>query len=256
MPTSPTCKRLALPVAGSDRTDPMWDLWLGSWIAALVVFVLVFGGMVYAMIRYRRRSDDERADPGALQPADRGAVHDRADHRGRRLLLPHRRDAERHARGGREPRPRRSPSSAASGSGRSTTSTRTPPRATTSSRSARRPTRPSCGCRSTSRCASILRSPDVIHSFWIPAFYFKLDVVPGRAELLRPDADPRGHVHRSLRRAVRALPLAHALQGPRRVAGGVRPAPVRAQGRRRRRRTRGRGRGRHRSPACENGDEN
>jgi len=26
-----------------------------------------------------------------------------------------------------------------------------------------------------------LRSPDVIHSFWIPEFYFKMDVVPGRA---------------------------------------------------------------------------
>ena len=25
-----------------------------------------------------------------------------------------------------------------------------------------------------------LRSPDVIHSFWIPEFYFKMDVVPGR----------------------------------------------------------------------------
>jgi cytochrome c oxidase subunit 2 len=25
-----------------------------------------------------------------------------------------------------------------------------------------------------------LRSPDVIHSFWVPAFYQKLDVVPGR----------------------------------------------------------------------------
>jgi len=24
------------------------------------------------------------------------------------------------------------------------------------------------------------RSPDVIHSFWIPAYYFKMDVVPGR----------------------------------------------------------------------------
>ncbi|MGA4507057.1 cytochrome c oxidase subunit II [Propionibacteriaceae bacterium G1746] len=26
-----------------------------------------------------------------------------------------------------------------------------------------------------------LASPDVIHSFWIPAFYFKLDVIPGHA---------------------------------------------------------------------------
>jgi cytochrome c oxidase subunit 2 len=25
-----------------------------------------------------------------------------------------------------------------------------------------------------------LSSPDVIHSFWIPSFYFKLDVIPGR----------------------------------------------------------------------------
>ncbi|MDQ3157762.1 MAG: cytochrome c oxidase subunit II, partial [Actinomycetota bacterium] len=25
-----------------------------------------------------------------------------------------------------------------------------------------------------------LKSPDVIHSFWIPEFYFKLDVVPGK----------------------------------------------------------------------------
>ncbi len=26
-----------------------------------------------------------------------------------------------------------------------------------------------------------LKSPDVIHSFWIPEFYFKMDVVPGRS---------------------------------------------------------------------------
>jgi len=51
--------RLALPVAGSDRSQAMWNLWLGGWIAVLVVFVLVFGLIVYAMIRYRRRSDDE-----------------------------------------------------------------------------------------------------------------------------------------------------------------------------------------------------
>jgi cytochrome c oxidase subunit II len=52
-------KRLALPVAGSDRSETMWNLWLGAWIAVLVVFLLVFGLIVYSMIRYRRRSDDE-----------------------------------------------------------------------------------------------------------------------------------------------------------------------------------------------------
>ncbi|MFT4299038.1 MAG: cytochrome c oxidase subunit II [Aeromicrobium sp.] len=52
-------KRLALPVAGSDRTDEVWNVWLGAWIACLVVFLLVFGLMVWCMVRYRRRSDDE-----------------------------------------------------------------------------------------------------------------------------------------------------------------------------------------------------
>lgn len=52
-------ERLALPVAASDRSQPVWDLWLGAWIAVLVVFVFVFGLIVYASVRYRRRSDDE-----------------------------------------------------------------------------------------------------------------------------------------------------------------------------------------------------
>ncbi|MDX6276070.1 MAG: cytochrome c oxidase subunit [Nocardioidaceae bacterium] len=52
-------KRLALPVAGSDRSQSMWNLWLGAWIAVLAIFLLVFGLMVFAMIRYRRRADDE-----------------------------------------------------------------------------------------------------------------------------------------------------------------------------------------------------
>ena len=52
-------QRLALPVKGSDRSDAMWNVWLGAWIAVLAVFLLVFGLIVYSMIRYRRRSDDE-----------------------------------------------------------------------------------------------------------------------------------------------------------------------------------------------------
>jgi len=51
--------RLALPIGSTDRTDDIWELWLGAWIAVLVIFLLVFGLIVYSMIRYRRRSDDE-----------------------------------------------------------------------------------------------------------------------------------------------------------------------------------------------------
>lgn len=52
-------KRLALPIGSTDRTDYVWNLWLGAWIAVLVVFLLVFGLMLFAMVRYRRRSADE-----------------------------------------------------------------------------------------------------------------------------------------------------------------------------------------------------
>nr|MCW2729055.1 coxB [Aeromicrobium sp.] len=51
--------RLALPIGSTDRTQHIWELWLGAWIAVLVIFLLVFGLIVYASVRYRRRSDDE-----------------------------------------------------------------------------------------------------------------------------------------------------------------------------------------------------
>jgi cytochrome c oxidase subunit 2 len=51
--------RLALPVGSTDRTQDIWELWLGAWIAVLAIFLLVFGLIIYSMIRYRRRSDDE-----------------------------------------------------------------------------------------------------------------------------------------------------------------------------------------------------
>ena len=37
-----------------------------------------------------------------------------------------------------------------------------------------------------------LTSPDVIHSFWIPAFLFKLDVVPGRVNMFEVTPDKLG----------------------------------------------------------------
>ena len=50
---------LALPEPTSDRAQYVDQLWLGAWIAAGVVGVFVFGLMVWAIVRYRRRSDDE-----------------------------------------------------------------------------------------------------------------------------------------------------------------------------------------------------
>ena len=57
-----------------------------------------------------------------------------------------------------------------------------------------------------------LSSPDVIHSFWVPAFLIRWTSSPGRDNTLRAHARPGGHLRRQVRRAVRRLPLADALQ--------------------------------------------
>jgi cytochrome c oxidase subunit 2 len=52
-------KRLGLPEPASDRYVYMHDLWIGSWIAAGIVGVFVWGLILWSVVRYRRRSDDE-----------------------------------------------------------------------------------------------------------------------------------------------------------------------------------------------------
>jgi cytochrome c oxidase subunit 2 len=52
-------KRLAQPVGISDRTDAIHSLWMGSWLAAMIVGVVVWGLIAYACVKFRRRRDDE-----------------------------------------------------------------------------------------------------------------------------------------------------------------------------------------------------
>jgi cytochrome c oxidase subunit II len=52
-------KRLAMPVGATDRAPLILHLWQGSWIAALLVGALVWGLIIYAVIKFRRRSDDD-----------------------------------------------------------------------------------------------------------------------------------------------------------------------------------------------------
>ena len=59
----------------------------------------------------------------------------------------------------------------------------------------------------------VLTSPDVIHSFWIPDFLMKMDVVPGRANRFEVTPTVEGTLHRQVRRVVRHLPLADAVLG-------------------------------------------
>jgi cytochrome c oxidase subunit II len=52
-------KRMGLPESASESAPQMEALWVGAWIAAWIVGFLVWGLIIWAMIRYRRRADDE-----------------------------------------------------------------------------------------------------------------------------------------------------------------------------------------------------
>jgi cytochrome c oxidase subunit 2 len=52
-------KRIGLPTAASDRAPDMESLWIGFWIAAAVVSFFVWGLILWSVFRYRRRSDDQ-----------------------------------------------------------------------------------------------------------------------------------------------------------------------------------------------------
>ncbi len=51
--------RLAMPVGATDRTPMIYDLWRGGWLAAILVGIVVWGLILYAAFRFRRRSEDD-----------------------------------------------------------------------------------------------------------------------------------------------------------------------------------------------------
>lgn len=170
--------RLALPIPASDRTGPIWNLWLGSWIAVLVVFLLVFGLMVYAMIRYRKRDDEAPPQIRYHLPLEalytiapliivavfffhtivaQNAVLDKVQNPDHEITVV--------------------------GSKWQWAFDYTDEKAVESDDvfDIGTPADPANLYLPVDESVRFtLKSPDVIHSFWVPEFYFKLDVVPGR----------------------------------------------------------------------------
>ena len=70
-----------------------------------------------------------------------------------------------------------------------------------------------------------LRSNDVIHSFWVPEFRIKKDVMPDRVTETYITGTESGDVSHRLRRAVRRGPRSHALAGR-----GASPTPTSSPG--------------------------
>ena len=57
--SSDNWKRLAMPEPVTEQGEATLALWQGAWIAALITGVIVWGLIGFAVVRYRRRSDDE-----------------------------------------------------------------------------------------------------------------------------------------------------------------------------------------------------
>jgi cytochrome c oxidase subunit 2 len=51
--------RVAMPEGASDRSASIIEFWQWTWVAAMAVGILTWGLILYAVIRFRRRSDDE-----------------------------------------------------------------------------------------------------------------------------------------------------------------------------------------------------
>lgn len=56
-----------LPRGATEGAERVTNLWVGSWIAALLVGALVWGLMIWCIVAYRRRKDDDGSLPDQLR---------------------------------------------------------------------------------------------------------------------------------------------------------------------------------------------
>lgn len=174
--------RLAMPEPATDRAVLVDELWRWGWLAAIIVGVLVWGMMFYAAFKFRRRSDDEipvqtrynlpievlytivpviivivfffftvKTQDGVLAEASENGDTDHTIHVVGQKWSWTFNHVEEEAVGGQSVYQDGTPAE--------------PPTLVL-------PVGESVRVR--------LSSPDVIHSFWVPAFLMKMDVVPGR----------------------------------------------------------------------------
>jgi cytochrome c oxidase subunit II len=176
-------KRFAQPVGATDRADSIHNLWMGSWLAAILIGVLVWGLILYACVKFRRRRDDEipvqtrynlpieilyTVAPVIVvlvlfyftvitqnQVLAQASESGKPDHKitvvGQQWSWTFNYDADKALDG-----------------------------KTTVYEVGTPADLPTLVLPVNQTVELQLRSPDVIHSFWVPAFLFKMDVVPGR----------------------------------------------------------------------------
>ncbi|ADB31845.1 cytochrome c oxidase, subunit II [Kribbella flavida DSM 17836] len=175
--TNAQWKRLGLPEGASDRTEAVRSLWIGAWIAALIIGVMVWGLILFAVVRYRRRSEDAPRQTRYNLPLEVlytlapfaviGVLFFYTVENGNKVTAMS--DSPAHTINvvGQQWQWTFNYKETVDGQeGVWETGTLEEPAELVL------PVNESVKFE--------LTSPDVIHSFWVPAFYFKLDVIPGR----------------------------------------------------------------------------
>jgi len=183
-------KRLAMPIPSTKEAQHIYDLWAWSWLAAMITGVLTWGLMFFVFVKYRRRSESEvpvqtrynlpieifytvapvmmvivfffytvQAQDDVLHaPKDLAAANAEADYNvtvvGQQWSWTF--NYTKYTQGG---------------------STITDAPLWEAGTTEKRPT---LWLVKDKTVSFDLYSPDVIHSFWVPAFLFKMDVFPGR----------------------------------------------------------------------------
>jgi cytochrome c oxidase subunit II len=177
--TTEQWKRLGLPEGASDRTEHVRSLWIGAWIAALIIGVLVWALILYAVARYRKRDEDAPRQTRYNLPLE--VLYTLAPFAIIGVLFFYT-----IVNNNKLTEMSGSPSHTIHVVGQQWQWTynykdQVPGEAEPGVWEAgtlREPAELVLPVNESIRFE--LTSPDVIHSFWVPAFYFKLDVIPGR----------------------------------------------------------------------------
>jgi cytochrome c oxidase subunit 2 len=175
--TTEQWKRLGLPEGSTDRTEAVRSLWVGAWTAALLVGVLVWGLLLYAVVRYRRRGDGAPRQTRYNLPLEVlytlapfaiiGVLFFYTVEHGNEITAVSANPAHRINVVGQQWQWTFNYKENVDGNdGVWETGTLAEPAV--------------LWLPVNESVHFDLTSPDVIHSFWVPSFYFKLDVIPGR----------------------------------------------------------------------------
>lgn len=180
--TTAQLKRVGLPEAASDRAVFTHKLWVDTWIAAGIVGVFVWGLIIFAMVAYRRRTDSDALPRQNRYNLPMEVLYTLAPFIIIGVLFYYTIITQNNVLAQSV-----NPQNVVNVVGQKWSwsfnyaSSENPAVGTDVYESGTILKSPDLYLPVNQTVRFNLTSPDVIHSFWVPAFAFKMDVVPGRA---------------------------------------------------------------------------